>query len=127
MMTWNDVLIEVVNVAFKAVIMLAIPYISSVIGKKIRNDHVRRLVDQGEAFVTKSINMVQQTFVEDLKKQGKFDAESQAIAFKQCYDNWMAMASDEVKCAILNEVGDLDAWLETMIEAGIAEEKNWTL
>lgn len=126
-MSWNDVLIEVVNLVFKAVIALMIPYVSSVIGNKIRNDHIRKLVEKGESFVTKSIEMVQQTFVEDLKKQGKFDAESQAIAFKQCYDNWMSMASDEIKCAIMNEVGDLDAWLETMIEAGIAEKKNWSL
>ena len=122
-MTWNDVLIDAVNVAFKAIIMFAIPYLFAMIGKKIKNDHAKRLINKGEEFVLKSIDMVQQTFVESLKAEGKFDLEAQQKAYKLCYDRWMVMANDEVKAAILEEVGDLDAWLDTMIEAGIAQNK----
>lgn len=122
-MTWNDVLIDAVNVAFKAVIMFALPYLFAMIGKRIKNDHAKRLISKGEEFVLKSIDMVQQTFVESLKAEGKFDLDAQQEAYKLCYNRWMAMANDEVKAAILEEVGDLDAWLDTMIEAGIAENK----
>lgn len=123
MYSWNDVLISVVDVAFKFVALIAIPYLAAKLGAKIENERVKRLIAKGEEFVKKSIEMVQQTFVESLKAEGKFDIEAQKEAYKQCYNRWMAMASDDVKAAILNEVGDLDAWLDTMIEAGIVESK----
>ena len=122
-MTWNDILIYVVNVAVKAVVTFAIPCLFAMWNKKIKNDHARKLILKGEEFVLKSIDMVQQTFVDSLKAEGKFDADAQKEAYKLCYNRWMTMASDDVKAAILEEVGDLDAWLDTMIEAGIAEKK----
>lgn len=122
-MSWNDILIYVVNVAVKAVVTFAIPCLFAMWNKKIKNDHARKLILKGEEFVLKSIDMVQQTFVDSLKAEGKFDADAQKEAYKLCYNRWMAMASDDVKAAILEEVGDLDAWLDTMIEAGIAEKK----
>ena len=122
-MTWNDVLIEVVNLVFKAIILLAIPYVSYLFKQKIKNDRVQKLILKGEEFVQNSVNMVQQTFVDSLKKEGKFDKEAQTEAFKMCWTNWMEMASDEVKEAISTEVGDLSIWLETMIESLVAENK----
>ena len=122
-MTWNDVIIEIVNVAFKAITMIALPYLAAKLGEKINNDHVARLIKKGEVFVEKSVDMVQQTFVDNLKKQNGFNADAQKEAFKLCYENWMNMASSEIKNAISEEVGDLDAWLNTMIEAQIAENK----
>ena len=122
-MTWNDVIIEIVNVAFKAITMIALPYLAAKLGEKINNDHVARLIKKGEVFVEKSVDMVQQTFVDNLKKQNGFNADAQRQAFKLCYENWMAMASNEIKAAISEEVGDLDAWLNMMIEAQVAENK----
>lgn len=122
-MTWNDVLINVVDLAFKAVLTLVLPWAVSLISHKIKNERAKRLIAKGEDFVMKSIQMVQQTFVDSLKKEGKFDADAQREAYKLCYERWFAMASDEVKAAILEEVGDLDAWLNTMIESGIVENK----
>lgn len=122
-MTWNDILIEIVNVAFKAVTMIVLPYLAAKVGENIHNERVAKLVKKGEEFVVKSVEMVNQTFVESLKAEGNFDMEAQKKAFKLCYENWMAMASDEVKRAIIEQVADLDTWLNTMIEARIAEGK----
>ena len=122
-MTWNDILIEIVNVAFKAVTLIVLPYLAAKVGENIHNERVAKLVKKGEEFVVKSVEMVNQTFVESLKAEGNFNAEAQKEAFKLCYENWMAMASDEVKCAIIEQVADLDTWLNTMIEARIAEGK----
>lgn len=122
-MTWNDILIEIVNVAFKAVTLIVLPYLAAKVGENIHNERVAKLVKKGEEFVVKSVEMINQTFVESLKAEGNFDAEAQKKAFKLCYENWMAMASDEVKSAIIEQVADLDTWLNTMIEARIAEGK----
>lgn len=122
-MTWNDVLIDVVNMAFKVVTMLVIPYFAVKFTNKIKNDRVANLMKQGEDFVVMSVEMVQQTFVDNLKKQNGFNMDAQREAFKMCYENWMKVASDELKRVITEQVGDLDAWLNTMIESSIAENK----
>lgn len=122
-MTWNDVLIDVVNMAFKVIIMLAIPYFGTKFTNKIKNDRVAKLMKQGEDFVVMSVEMVQQTFVDNLKKQNGFNMDAQRQAFKMCYENWMKVANDELKRVITEQVGDLDAWLNTMIESSIAENK----
>lgn len=123
MLSWNDILIEIVNVAVKAVTMIVLPYLAFKFSEKIKNDHAVRLIKKGEEFVVKSVDMVQQTFVDSLKKEGKFNSDAQREAFKICYENWMQMANDEIKLAISEEVGNLDTWLNTMIEARIAENK----
>lgn len=122
-MTWNDVLIEAINLAFRVITMLAIPYFAAKLSAKIKNDRIAKLMMQGEDFVVASVQMVQQTFVDNLKKQNGFNADAQRDAFKMCYENWMNMASDELKRVISEQVGDLDTWLNTTIEAKVAENK----
>ena len=123
MTTWNDVLIEAVNLLFKIVTVVAIPYLSYMVSKSIKNDNLKHLVNRGEEFVKKSVAMVQQTFVDSLKKEGKFDKDAQQEAFRMAYETWMEMASEEVKNAILEQTGSIDTWLNTMIEAQIYTEK----
>ena len=64
-----------------------------------------------------------QTYVDSLKEQGKFDAEAQKIAFQKTYDSVMQiLTEDAVK--YLNEVlGDLDKYVNTMIESQVNLQK----
>lgn len=121
-MSWNDVLIDVVNVAFKAIIALAIPYLFSLITQKVKNDKVKDAMKQGEEFVVESVGMVNQTFVDQLKKDGKFDKEAQRQAFTMCFENWKMIASDKLKEAITKEVGNIDEWLTSKIEYTVRHE-----
>ena len=123
MTTWNDVLIEAVNLLFKIVTVVAIPYLSYMVSRSIKNDKLKHLVNRGEEFVKKSVAMVQQTFVDSLKKEGKFDKDAQREAFRMAYETWMEMASEEVKEAIMEQTGNIDTWLNTMIEAQIYTDK----
>lgn len=122
-MTWNDVLIEAVELVFKAVTALVIPYLAYLVGKKIKNDHAKELMHKAEEFVVQSVQMVQQTFVDSLKKEGKFDAQAQREAFKLCYDAWLTMANEEMKQVVTEEVGNLDSWLTALIEANVYAQK----
>jgi len=122
-MTWNDVLIQAVNVVCQLIITTALPCLFVLIRKKINNDRVQNILADAEQFVVDSVQMVNQTFVDQLKKDGKFDAEAQATAFKMCFDNWMTMASDTMKEVIIREIGNLNEWLTTKIESAVAECK----
>lgn len=64
-----------------------------------------------------------QTYVEALKKEGKFDAEAQKKAFQMTYDAVMNILSEEAKEYLQNIYGDLNAFLTNMIEAQVKNNK----
>ena len=60
-----------------------------------------------------------QTYVEALKKEGKFDALAQKNAFEKTKDAVLAILSEEAKVYLISALGDLDAYLDTKIEAEV--------
>lgn len=64
-----------------------------------------------------------QTYVESLKLQGKFDAEAQKIAFKKTYDAVMLILTEDAVKYLNEALGDLDAYVNTLIEAQVNLQK----
>ena len=60
-----------------------------------------------------------QTYVESLKKEGKFDADAQKIAFTKTYTNVMAILSKDAKKYLEETIGDLEAYVYNKIEAEV--------
>lgn len=60
-----------------------------------------------------------QTYVNSLKQQGKFDAEAQKIAFEMTYKAIIAVLSDDAKAYLTNMYGDLTVFITNMIEAEV--------
>ena len=130
-MTWMDVLISAVDTLFELVIVLVIPYLFSLLKKKIEaddkladNDKVEKYMVRAEEYIISAVSMVNQTFVGSLKAEGKFDAAAQKQAFMLAKDNWLKMMSEEMKEVVLEEIGDIDAWIANKIEAAVVAMKN---
>lgn len=64
-----------------------------------------------------------QTYVEALKTQGKFDAEAQKIAFQKTYDAVMQILTEDAVTYLNEALGDLDAYVNTLIEAQVNMQK----
>lgn len=64
-----------------------------------------------------------QTYVEALKKEGKFDKEAQAKAFQMTYDAVMEILTDDAKEYLANFYGDLTLYLTKRIEAEVVANK----
>jgi hypothetical protein len=60
-----------------------------------------------------------QTYVEALKKQGKFDADAQKIAFTKTYTNVMAILNKDAKKYLEEAIGDLETYVYNKIEAEV--------
>lgn len=60
-----------------------------------------------------------QTYVNSLKAQGKFDAEAQKVAFEMTYKAVIAVLSDDAKEYLTNMYGDLSVYITNMIEAEV--------
>ena len=64
-----------------------------------------------------------QTYVEALKKEGKFDKDAQAKAFQMTYDAVMDILTDDAKEYLANFYGDLTLYLTERIEAEVVANK----
>ena len=66
-----------------------------------------------------------QTYVEALKKQGKFDEAAQKEAFKQTYEAVMKVLTDEAMKYITVSVGDIETYITNQIESQVKITKNY--
>lgn len=64
-----------------------------------------------------------QTYVDSLKSQGKFDAEAQKIAFEMTYNAVINVLNDDAKKYLTNVYGDLSIYITNMIEAEVNRNK----
>ena len=64
-----------------------------------------------------------QTYVEALKREGKFDKDAQAKAFQMTYDAVMDILTDDAKEYLANFYGDLTLYLTKRIEAEVVANK----
>ena len=67
-----------------------------------------------------------QTYVNTLKEQGKFDAEAQKEAFNKTYEAVMRILTDDAKKYLSEMLGDLDLYINTMIESQVNFQKQGT-
>ena len=75
------------------------------------------------ATISDCVTATTQTYVESLKKQGKFDAEAQKEAFNQTYTAVMNILSEEAKKYLTVAVGDLNLYITQKIEAEVNASK----
>lgn len=124
----NEILLNILSVVITAVVL---PLISlggtqliKLINSKIKNDTAAKLLTEATTVVTNAVRCVFQTYVESLKAEGKFDAQSQEIAFKKARDITLSQLSETAKEYIKNNFGNINEWVNTQIEASINLLKN---
>ena len=85
--------------------------------KNLENDQLVKYIDAATDAISKAVLTVNQTYVDALKKEGKFDAEAQKTA-KQ-----MAIDKEDSKAAIETLYSDFEAYLNDAIEELVRENK----
>lgn len=93
------------------------------IADKTNNDMAKKYIEMLGDTITNCVIATNQTYVEALKKQGKFDEAAQKIAFEKTYQAVLDTLSDETKVYLANIYGDLNALLTNRIEAEVNKEK----
>lgn len=118
----------------QAVILAIVPILSGYLIQFIRakaadikagttNEHILNAIFLIEEIVTKAVAFVQQTYVDNLKKDGNFSAEEQKIAFEKAYESIVQLVNDEQKELIESLFGNFSDWLTILIEAAVRKQK----
>lgn len=87
------------------------------------NSFIWNIINLVESIVTNVVAYVQQTYVDNLKADGKFDVEEQKIAFEKAYNGVVELVSEEQKALIESVFGNFGDWLSVLIEAAVRNQK----
>lgn len=90
---------------------------------KIENEKVSTTLDSVVTMVLGVVEATNQTFVDELKKKGEFTEEAAAEAFKISKDKALTLLSIEAAGIITEVYGDIDVYLDTLIEATVKQLK----
>lgn len=119
----NEMLINIISVLVTAVVIPVISLLGaklvSWLSTKIKNEKANKMIKTATEIVVSAVKTVFQTYVDALKKEGKFDKESQILALTKAKDIALSQMTEDVKEFIQTNYGELDLWLTTQIEANI--------
>lgn len=87
------------------------------------NEIQQKYLTMFENTITTCVIATNQTYVEALKKSGKFDAEAQKLAFEQTKEAILEILTDDAKEYLTELYGDLDKQLNSLIEAEVNKNK----
>ena len=90
---------------------------------KVENEKVSNTLDQVVLMVLDCVEKVNQTYVDSLKKNGKFTKEASEEAFKMCKETALSMLSEDAAIIIKEVYGDVDVYLDTLIESLVKQLK----
>lgn len=91
---------------------------------KIKDDKYYLYIDILQELVTKTVIMVNQTYVDELKKENAFTKEAQIEAFKRVYETVIASLSEDVYVYLEQIIGNLDEYLTVLIESSVKAQKS---
>lgn len=87
------------------------------------NELYIKYIDMLEKTVINCVIATNQTYVDALKAQGKFDVEAQKEAFNRTYNAIKDILAEDAKVYLEEALGDLDAYIINLIEAQVKENK----
>jgi hypothetical protein len=129
-MDWMNVLEQVFELVVYPVLSLAGIYLTYLIGVKIKeikqklnNEIADKYLDMLDGTIQKAVLATTQTYVDSLKKQGKFDEAAQKEAFKLTYDAVMKVLTEDAIKYITMSIGDLETYVTNKIEADVKLSK----
>lgn len=125
---------DILLVLLQAVIVTAVPILakflvdllknkSTQIQDRVMNAYIDNIIMRVTDIVTNAVMFVSQTYVDNLKKEGKFDVEEQKIAFEMAYNRVMEMVDEESEDMLASVFGDFGLWVNTLIEAIVKIQK----
>lgn len=125
-MDWMNVLSQVFEIVIFPLLGIGTIYLIGLIKTKIQelkqkkdDELYHKYLAMLEDTIISCVLSTTQTYVEALKKEGKFDADAQKIAFTKTYTNVMNILGDDVKEYLQEVIGDLETYVYNKIEAEV--------
>lgn len=121
---WLPIISTIVTAVVLPLITLAGNKLIGWLGTKLKNEKSAEYIKKATTIIVLCVKMVSQTYVESLKKAGRFDEAAQKEALSRCKAAVKIQLTDDIKAFLTEAYGDFEVWLNTQIEASINTLKN---
>lgn len=131
----NELLRETLSTLLYVIITICVPFflkcIFDILREKINGQIANNEYLQSSAMLSQVLDLtervvdeINQTYVDSLKKSGKFDKEAQQTAMDDAMTYLQSLISTDLREFIESNYNDLEKFLITQIESCIARKKN---
>ena len=125
-MNWMEILAQIFEIVVFPLLGVGTAYLCYFIKVKIaelkektKNEKEKKYLDMLDKTICEAVIATNQTYVEALKKAGKFDDAAQAEAFKKTYETVIKLLTDDAKEFLSTLTADLEADIQNKIEAQV--------
>lgn len=129
-MEWTVIVGELFKVVIIPLLAFLVKYFCQFVNLKAEeikqkndNETFKKYIDMLNRTIQQTVIATNQTYVESLKAQGKFDAEAQKTAFQMTYDAVIKTLGNEAQQYLSEAVGDLNDYIKNAIEAQVNVNK----
>lgn len=124
--TWLDIVATIFEIAIVPILGAITVYVITWIkakkqelASKADDEMAKKYLDLLENTIIECVLATNQTYVDALKEEGKFDAEAHKKAFQLTYDAVMAILTEDAQKYLCETVNDLTAYITNKIEAQV--------
>ena len=118
-----SILVSAAGTVFTALVGMLSAYVVKLIKSKISDTRVARVLQTAAECVAARVRATAQTYVDELKKNGSFDAAAQSEAFEKAKSTALKMLGDAAKKTLAEIFGDVDEYLSAQIESEVKNIK----
>ena len=129
-MNWMNLLYDIFDLCIVPLFGVLVAYIVKYINAKgneisttVDSELASKYIVMLTTTITDCVIATNQTYVEALKREGKFNKEAQDKAFQMTYDAVMDILTEDAKEYLANFYGDLTLYLTKRIEAEVVANK----
>ena len=129
-MEWMIILQQVFELCIIPLLGIITVYIVQFIKTKTKelnsnnsNEVLSKYIEMLSNTICECVIATNQTYVDSLKAEGKFDTEAQKIAFNKTLDAVLAILTDDAKNYLTHIFGDLNIFLSNLIESQVKINK----
>ena len=123
-MNWGEIGTQVILSIIGVVISAVGVIVTYLVNKYVSDAKLKSILTSLNTLVQNSVLDVYQTYVEALKKAGKFDAEAQKLALERCLALIKANMPKDIETWLKTNYSDIEGYLKSLIEAQIGFLKN---
>lgn len=132
-MTGAELLNQILYVLIVGILTVVTKYVVSYLNEKkqaikeeLTENEFQNTMLKAVEVIERVIETTSQTYVDALKKQGKFDEEAQTEALKKTVEDIMVLLPSEAKALIEVTYNDVDKWVKSYVESYLRADKKLT-
>ena len=122
-MDWRQILTEIIISILGIVLTAVSGYVMAWISSKIKDEKMKRILNEALQTVSNGVDFVYQTYVEGLKGTSLWDKNAMKEASNRAMEYITANLTEDAKAFISKNGKDLAEWIKEQIEIAVQKSK----